>query len=148
MTSCSVFHVILSAPYYFIGEKKTSFEKVKFQKGSIRDFVSRQKQGLEPSLPHTANISFQSLLLVILWVTIALPLQGEEGKQWGGGLSWITEFLVWSPLTWDSPKHNWSLSYAWDSFGYCFTTKSINIFIDSTFHFTPHSFPKREWRQW
>lgn len=119
MTLCSVFHVILSAPYYFIGEKK------KFWKGQIskrfNHFVTRQKQGLEPSPPHTANPFSQSLLSWSLnhYGTAFTRLGGKTVR---GDLSWIMEFLVWSPLTWDSPKRKWSLSYALDSFGHFFIT--------------------------
>lgn len=73
MTLCSVFLVILSAPYYFIGEKK-SFEKVKFQKGSIT-LLPDKSRVLNPA-PHT----LQTLSLSLCWhdplVTMALPLQG------------------------------------------------------------------------
>lgn len=99
--------------------------KKKFWKGQISErlnhFVNRQKQGLEPSPPHTANPSSQSLLSWSL-SHYGTAFTRLGGKTVWGGLSWIMEFLVWSPLTWDSHKRKRSLSYALDSFGYFFIT--------------------------
>lgn len=104
---------------HFIGEKK-SFEKVKFQKGSIT-LLPDKSRVLNPAPPHTANPFSQSLLSWSL-SHYGTAFTRLGGKTVGGGLSWIMEFLVWSPLTWDSPKRKWSLSYALDSFGHFFIT--------------------------
>lgn len=166
MTSCIAYHMILTASTYDIMYSilcdprsillfhrwEKSFRKVNYLVQSDT-LLTNKNRVLNPD-PCTQQSLSLSLCcgrsLESLWFCLyKFRWENSEGlvfPKWKP--SQTIKFLVWSPLTWDSPKCGLKFKFALDSFRYFFITNSINYFINSIVHFIPLCFLKRELMQW